>query len=120
MFWHPLHGWLLALERRALAIRKRWLEEVIGGHLFTILAIATPVIGSFFVGSNNAHAQAPSGGAPEPPQQNGNDWTDRDAFLGRISMAFARDAFQESVDPFSGYLHANLVYVRLPGKGGYV
>jgi hypothetical protein len=89
-------------------------------NLLRALVVAVSVLGSLFVGLDSTHAQARSGGAPEPPQQNGNDWTDRDAFLGRISMAFARDAFQESVDPFSGYLHANLVYVRLPGKGGYV
>jgi RHS repeat-associated protein len=43
---------------------------------------------------------------------------DRDEFLGRISMSYLEDGFQDRVDGFSGNLHINMVDVRLPGNGG--
>ena len=43
---------------------------------------------------------------------------DKDEFLGRISMAYLRNGFRDRVDGFSGYLHINMVDIRLPGNSG--
>jgi len=42
----------------------------------------------------------------------------QDKFLGHVSMSGVTDAFHDRVDAFSGYMHINMVDVKLPGKGG--
>ena len=61
-------------------------------------------------------ADEQSGLAANQSQQ--DETNAHDKFLGQISMSGATDAFHDHVDAFSGYLHINMVDLRLPGKGG--
>ena len=62
--------------------------------------------------------RAVSDAPPVPEAPTAADWTERDNFLGQISMSYVQDSFHDRVDAFSGRLHINMVDVTLPGHGG--
>ncbi len=89
---------------------RRWMVDT---PFLAIILFCTLV-----VAASHTSAQDLGGGDLDRKTEAGTEYTDGDQFLGQISPAFVRDAFQEGVNEFSGHLQANLTYARLPGRGG--
>jgi len=89
---------------------KRWMVD----HPFLAIILSCTLV----IAANHTSAQDIDRGELDRETEVGTEFTDGDQFLGQISPTFLRDAYQERVNEFSGHLQANLIYARLPGKGG--
>jgi YD repeat-containing protein len=65
-----------------------------------------------------AAASASLAAAPLTAQTGSDPPNDADEYLAYITKAESDSAFVDRVDPFSGYLHINMVDIHLPGRAG--
>jgi len=94
---------------RRVEKERRWLIPALVRMVIPFVAALSVCLATPLVGAVDGYDQRMPTGSEDP---------DRDEFLGRISMAYLQSGYQDRVDAFSGYLHANMVNIRVPGNAG--